>query len=425
MFLGQTVFWKKPFQIFIRAKQKTCPGSESWIPSRAGNSFPAPPGAPDDETQVEHESPGRSPLELPAGLAVPGDFRVQGPVGRATYLFSMRRFWYFTLHSLLPPGALLLHVVVFISYARRWDKLAALTVFPFWAWGLLGMGMAGFAWLFTRQRLALGVAGLWLVTVLGFSDETRPLLRSWKPQPEPGAAAPAPDGSKVRRLITLNCKAGFFNPASPREVIPWQPDVVLFQETAQPAVLRQVAQELYGGNPAEHAIGSWECGIITRGKILRSGVGAAPNTVTASIQFDDGSLLEVASVHLHGAETDVRLYKRETLYKHALNRLTHRAELQQLLNVQTMLNHSQLPALIGGDFNAPAGDSIFRLLTAAGFTDAIATAGSGWPDTYPNQAPMLRIDHLWANARLTPVRGRTVKTVHSDHRMVISDFIVR
>ena len=35
-----------------------------------------------------------------------------------------------------------------------------------------------------------------------------------------------------------------------------------------------------------------------------------------------------------------------------------------------MMN-GQRPALIGGDFNAPAGDAIFRLLSAAGFTDAI------------------------------------------------------
>ncbi len=337
----------------------------------------------------------------------------------------MRRLWFFTLHSLLPWGALLLHIVIFISYARRWDKLAALTVFPFWAWGLLGLLMAGGAWIFTRQRFALGIAGLWLLTVLGFSDETRPLLRQfWKAAPEHGMPAAAPDGAKVRRIITLNCKVGFFNPASVREVIPWQPDVVLFQETAQPAVLRQVAQELYGGNPDDHAVGSWECGIISRGKLVRRGIGALPHMVSATIQFEDGSMLDVTSVHLHGAEKDVRLYKRETLYKHALNRVTHRNELQQLLTVQTMMN-AQRPALIGGDFNAPAGDSIFRLLSTAGYTDAIAAAGTGWPDTYPNQSPMLRIDHLWGNARLIPIRACTVKTLHSDHRMVVGDFVMK
>lgn len=336
----------------------------------------------------------------------------------------MRRLWYHILHSVLPVGALLLHVVVFVCYARRWDKVAALTVFPFWAWGLLGMGMAGMAWLFTRQRFALGVAALWIATVLLFSDETKPLLRSFQSRPEPGAAAPTADGHKVRRVITFNCKAGYFNPAAPHEVVAWQPDVVLFQETASPAVLLQVAEALYGAPAKEHVVGSWECGIITRGRILSSALGNLPNTLSAVIQFDDGTQLTAASVHLSGAETDVRLYKREALYKHAINRVARRAELQAMLTMQTLLN-GQRPALIGGDFNAPAGDAIFRLLSSAGFTDAMAAKGSGWPDTYPNWAPMLRIDHQWINPGLVPVRGRVVKSVHSDHRMVICDYMLK
>ena len=336
----------------------------------------------------------------------------------------MRRLWYHILHTLLPVGALGLHGVIFVSYARRWDKLAALTVFPFWAWGLLGIGMAGFAWLLTRQRFALGVAGLWLVTLFGFSDETRHLLRSWKPQPEVGTPAPTPEGRKVRRVITFNCKAGYFNPQAAREVIAWEPDVVLLQESTQPGVLLQVARDLYGGNPMEHAVGSWECGIITRGRILRSVTGNLPRSLSATIQFDDGTVLEAASVHLRGAETDVRLYKREALFKHAVNRLERRADLQKLLTLQTLMN-GQRAALIGGDFNAPAGDAIFRLLKSAGFADAMAAVGSGWPDTFPNAAPMLRIDHLWNNAQLVPVRGRVVKSVHSDHRMVICDYLVK
>lgn len=336
----------------------------------------------------------------------------------------MRRIWHHITHTLLPLGALGLHVVIFVSYARRWDKVAALTVYPFWAWGLVGFAMAGFAWLLTRQRLALGIASLWLVTMLVFSDETKPLLRSWKPKPEPGLPVAVPDGGRVRRVITFNCKAGYFNPNAAAEVIPWQPDVVLLQESTSPGVLLQVAQALYGGNPAEHIVGNWECGIITRGRILRSITGNLPRSLSATIQFEDGSLLEAASVHLRGAETDVRLYKREALFKHAVNRLERRADLQKLLTLQTLMN-GQRPALIGGDFNAPAGDAIFRLLESAGFADAAKAVGTGWPDTFPNAFPLLRIDHLWSNGRLVPVRSSAVKSVHSDHRMVVCDYLMR
>ena len=59
------------------------------------------------------------------------------------------------------------------------------------------------------------------------------------------------------------------------------------------------------------------------------------------------------------------------------------------------------------------------------FSDGVPATGIGWPDTYPNQAPLLRIDHLWSNARLVPLRTRAVRTKHSDHRMVVCDYLMR
>ncbi|MDB6135989.1 MAG: Endonuclease/exonuclease/phosphatase [Verrucomicrobiales bacterium] len=340
----------------------------------------------------------------------------------------MRRLFHLTVTTLLPAGALLLHGIIFISYARRWDKVAALTVFPFWAWALLGMLMAGSAWLFTRRRLALGVAALWLVTMLVYSDETVPLLRPSSRMPQPGPAAPAPDGKPVLRIATLNCKAGHFNPRSPYEVIPWSPDIVLLQESANSGVLQDVARQLYGGDPAGHYAGGWECGLITRGRTTKMVTGNFQHSLLATVHFGKDAqgvdrIVEVACVHLQGAETDLRLYSRETLSKHALNRLRRRAELQEVLTIQTLIS-GRRPAVVGGDFNAPQGDAIFRLLSAAGFRDAFAEAGAGWPNTFPNYAPMLRIDQQWSNARLIPVRGRTVRSQHSDHRMVICDYVL-
>lgn len=340
----------------------------------------------------------------------------------------MRRLFYLTVTTLLPVGALLMHVVIFACYARRWDKVAALTVFPFWAWGLLGLGMTGFAWLFTRRRLALGIAVLWLATMVIYSDETVPLLRLSSHLPQPGRAAPSPDGKPVLRVATLNCKGGHLNPRSPFEAIPWQPDILLLQESAQNSVLQSVATELYGGGITGRVAGGWECGLITRGRILKVVSGNFQHSLLATIQFDRKScgfdaVVEVACVHLQGAETDVRLYSRETLSKHALNRLRRRAELQEVLTIQTLIS-GQRPSIIAGDFNAPQGDAIFRLLSSAGFTDAFAEAGAGWPNTFPNAAPMLRIDQQWSNSRLIPLRGRTVRSQHSDHRMVVCDYTV-
>jgi hypothetical protein len=53
-------------------------------------------------------------------------------------------------------AALGLHLAVCACYLRRWDKLAAVTVFPFWAWCGLGLLMAGTGWLIARRRLKPG-----------------------------------------------------------------------------------------------------------------------------------------------------------------------------------------------------------------------------------------------------------------------------
>lgn len=336
----------------------------------------------------------------------------------------MRRLFHLTVTALLPAGALVLHIVIFICYARRWDKVAALTVFPFWAWALLGFLMAGISWLFTRRRPALWILGLWVVTMVVFSDETIPLLRSRSHLPQPGRALADPVGRPVLRIVSLNCKAGPVNPRSAFDVVPWEPDVVVLQESAQSSVLQELAGELYGKDITGRFAGGWECGIVTRGRIQKVATGNFQHSLLVSILFENGITVEVACVHLRGAVTDVRLYRRETLIEHALNRLKRRAELQNVLAIQSLIS-GQNPTVIAGDFNAPQGDAIFRLLTAVGFSDAFKVAGAGWADTFPNAAPMLRIDQQWSNSRLIPLRGRAVRSTHSDHRLVVCDYAVQ
>lgn len=339
----------------------------------------------------------------------------------------------FTISVGFPVAALLLHGVICASFLRRWDSAAALTVFPFWFWGLLGLGAAGLSWLIFRGRFALAVSGLWFITTLVGADETRPLLRLNAPRPEPGNPAPAPDGSRVIRVITLNCKS--WRHESVREVVKWNPDIVLLQEAALPGALERIARELYPGQPGNHvADGDYECAIITRGSISPVGnvVGTAPRARLCQIDFGGGLLIRAACIHLSGAATDVRLYRPDTLRLHANNRRYRRAELQPVIHrlqaeqaIYQNAAGTSLPALIGGDFNCPAGDSVFQLLERAGYTDAFATAGTGWGNTFPNRLPVLRIDQVWANSRLQPLRSIAVKSENSDHRMVVCDFAVK
>jgi endonuclease/exonuclease/phosphatase (EEP) superfamily protein YafD len=80
--------------------------------------------------------------------------------------------------------------------------------------------------------------------------------------------------------------------------------------------------------------------------------------------------------------------------------------------------------VIGGDFNAPQGDAIYRVLRPR-LQDSFARAGRGWGNTIINDFPALRIDQIWASDELQPQSVTAHKTENSDHRAVVADFIWR
>jgi endonuclease/exonuclease/phosphatase (EEP) superfamily protein YafD len=328
------------------------------------------------------------------------------------------------LRILLTTGltwtALCLHLLVCACYLRRWDKVAAITVFPFWAWGLSGAILAGVAWLTGKKRLAAAAFWLWTATILTGSDETRPLLRLTAGKPAVGTPSPANDRQPLR-IVTLNCHAGMWNPDALKDVEPWQPDILFLQEAPVPLELQKFAARLYG-NPEGHWEGGYHCGILSSGLIIAPITGYQPYSIICTVEIR-GKRMDVACVHLQGAETSMELWSPEVFRSHSNNRQSRRSNLNRLLHIQGLFRGTN-PSIIGGDFNAPAGDAIFDLLKERGFRDAFAEAGSGWPDTYPNYAPVLRIDHLWVNSQVKPVRASAVTTRYSDHRMVVCDFLL-
>ncbi len=321
-----------------------------------------------------------------------------------------------TVRWLVPGAALVLHAIVMVAHAGRWDKAAALTVFPLWFWGLAGLGLAGFSWLWCRGRLALCVAAAWIITVLVCADEVRPLLRFTKSRPLPGAPADEA-GRKVLRVVSLNCR---HSSDAAAEVIRWQPDIILFQETPpEPGFLPALAQELWPGQGS--VLSGVDCAILARGKIARSLPGQTLQFVQGTLDLPDGHQLEVTSLHLHGAQRDTRLWRWQTWRDHAQARHARRLQIADLVNGFLLPIGGHRPCLLGGDFNAPAGDRAFHTLDTW-FTDAVAEAGAGWPDTFPNARPLLRLDQVWATGELEPLRATTALTKNSDHRMVIVDF---
>lgn len=316
--------------------------------------------------------------------------------------------------------SLLLHLLTVFCFTRQPDHFAAFTVLPIWVWGGGGLLLAIISCYLVRAWWAWIVVVVWAVTILGGADEARVLTHFGSSAPQPGPAAPH-QGSAVVRVITFNCDLFLFGDPS-ADLVAWQPDIVLLQD-AYPHQVRQLAMALYGDH-AEYRTRETN-GIASRWKIQRDVPNATRRDQQATIILPDGTAVEVVNVHLTTAATDLRLWQRSTWRDHRINRALR---LDELAIVQQALAQSRAfpntPVLFGGDFNSPASDVVHRQLTRD-WVDAFAAAGTGWGDTYHRRLPILRIDLLYASRHFTPVRCHTITTRHSDHRMVVADFVMK
>jgi endonuclease/exonuclease/phosphatase (EEP) superfamily protein YafD len=316
--------------------------------------------------------------------------------------------------------SLLLHIFTVYCFARQPDRFAAFTVMPIWLWGGFGLLLSSVAFYFLRASLSLVMTGVWAVTLLVGADEARVLANFGKSPPLPGLAD-AYEGAPVIRAITLN--SAFFTFGNPvADLAAWQPDIVLLQDIL-PHQVRQIADNLYGGR-GDYRVHQSN-GVITRWKIQREVRNPSQRDQQVTVLLPSGIEIEVVNVHLATAATDLRLWRKSAWSHHRSNRAIRQKELsitQQILEQTTAFPNT--PTLFGGDFNSPASDMVHRQL-ARDFVDAFASAGTGWGNTFQRRFPVLRIDHIYATRHLTAARCRAVTTRHSDHRMVVADFLMK
>jgi len=316
------------------------------------------------------------------------------------------------------------HFLTVALYARQPDRFAAFTLFPIWIWGSLGLGLSGLAFVAFRAPLALFATAAWTVSILFMADETRALGRVGLEPLQPGPPARY-GGRQVLRVATVNWGASAANFSE--GIIRYHPDVIFIQEIPHPYRLRQLNRRLYDGRGDYRYDKRSRCGIVVRGEILHA---VRNPTIFRSQQvrarLPNGRSVELVNVHLQASSTDLRLWRRECWRTHRLNRQLRRGELAIALNILEATNRNPRlhEVIIAGDFNAPAGDRIYRSLRPR-FLDTFSEAGTGWPNTYHRRFPILRLDHIFASTAFLPVRSRVVSLEESDHRMVVSDLILQ
>lgn len=317
----------------------------------------------------------------------------------------------------LVAASLILHALTVVCHTRQPDALAAFQVVPLWAWGVIGLLTSSIAFIFLRANLSLILSTLWLLTIFIGADEFRAItnLTSPKPVREPPAAEP---GRTTLRIATLNCSHFRFGNPGP-DITAWNPDILLVQEI-DPQQVRMLNEELYQGSGDYRSQGT--CGVVTRWRITREVRNPWYRDQQVTIRLPGDTLVEVVNLHLKSAPLDARLWSPECWAAHAASRRIRRHELAIALGVlENTAPIATRPAVLGGDFNSPAGDAVFRLLEPR-FADAFSRSGRGWGNTFHRRVPLHRLDRVYSTPNLVP-RGATAVTVPaSDHRMVIADF---
>lgn len=296
-----------------------------------------------------------------------------------------------------------------VFFIGAWDYVAAVTTFPQWSWALVGSLCAMIAWrlLGRGARLPVTLLALWLFATLLFADNLQPVVRGLVYGS--GLANPAPVGTF--RIATLNCAS---SSSAAAEVMHFNPDLVLLQEGPTSNEVVRLAREWFG-NTASFVVGL-DCAIVSRYPLRALEARPLVHYTRAVVSFPGGREALVTSLRLTPSIGNMDLWNPSTWRLYMGDRRLRKGQLSSVLEAPS--TKPELPEIVGGDFNAPAGDGIYRLLGQ--FRDTHRETGRGWGNTALNTLPFFRPDQIWLRS-LLPVSSRAVRTVHSDHRMVVAD----
>jgi vancomycin resistance protein VanJ len=324
-----------------------------------------------------------------------------------------------TWFQVVVPGtsALLCFAAAFVFWFQP-DSCAAVLVLPRWLWIIPGLFFGLLGWTKKRKRMAGIAIILWFLFAVVFVQELRSVFH-WRTSPSDEWAAAHFDGKAIR-VVSLNCSG---DKKAAAEAGAYQPDIVFFQESPLRPELEEIATRLVG-QKAESFCGN-DVSIIARGKLTPVPVPdkASAPFAHARVQFPSGLTAEVIVARLRPYNISADLWSPTLWRNQCAIRQYQRQQLQRIAEEIEKIPRD-VPLILGGDFNLPAGDKMFRILNAR-LTDTFRRSGTGWGDSLANDIPILRIDQIWCNDRFQPDSVYVRRTVNTDHRMVICNLFCR
>ncbi len=319
---------------------------------------------------------------------------------------------------LVPVLLLLFYFTVVVCFLNRWDSVVPFTLIPFWLWTAIGAALSLLSWILFRHQISIIIFIVWLVTGIAFSYETRGMFREMafalSPEKPSSLADREPD---VFRIISVHCRDGDADAAL--ETVPYDPDIIFLQRSPLLSELTEIGTKIYGVDAA--IIRTHTNAIIARGEFLTTQTSEDKKAQHARLRLTKGQIIDLTNIELPRSLPTFKLWDTARWEPLILNRVENRKRMRKYLEgYNTSLELP--PRIVGGDFGTSPGDNIFRPLKRSAFSDGYNTVGSDWGNTYPASTPFFRHTQFWLSNGIQPVRVRTVRSKHSDQKIVICDF---
>ena len=97
-------------------------------------------------------------------------------------------------------------------------------------------------------------------------------------------------------------------------------------------------------------------------------------------------------------------------------------EINEVLNGMPLVD---APVIVCGDFNDTPLSYTYRQMQKAGFVDTFTKVGRGIKPTYAGKLPLMRIDYIWSNDKVKPLKFQRLRYKASDHYPVMLDFSIQ
>jgi endonuclease/exonuclease/phosphatase family metal-dependent hydrolase len=216
------------------------------------------------------------------------------------------------------------------------------------------------------------------------------------------------------RVITANCAGGNADVAA--EALEYEPDIVLLQESPSEPELQRILER----HPGYSLVSGYDASTIARGDLEE-----------LPVEQDHLGFLTIAEAMLGDRPVTVmntRLllpYCDIDLWRPAAWRAAGEGFRAREAQMDAIAHYIQeikpnTPLIVGGDFNSPPGDSLFRKLRPR-LRDSFPEAGIGLGNTIINDIPISRIDQVWVSQHFRVHSVLARRTEHSDHRLVLCD----